>query len=509
MAGLACITISADGWGMPAADPPSRTEIDEGSRAIEALQSIDEERLVSDSEYAQQILDYLDQAERFLPHGAGLGRDLDLLRLLALPAAQRPDDAALTLDRLLAGRLRSLNDFSILWIAALRLEDYPRAAAALDKASREMAARQWADIRSLVPRELGGHLLQQLQEMGDTQSRARIADALLRIGWSQPAQRATDDFLRAILIKERIRQGDREQARGLASLLTTPDTILGMILLKEYDDILRPGESRLAVLQQSFETHEQETADAVSAAPNNLSNVLERAHHLRSLGRDAEAFALLEPHLTDVTATAATPEGMWLVNDAAYALIRLDRTPQALDLMAQLAALPVADNPDLIGPSINYAQLLARHGESERALAHAMHIDSDLSDFANTYGRMWTWSAIVCALAGLDRHSDGASWLDRMQESPDGNPSAMMQAYLCLDDMDAAESLLIARLRSDQPETVLIALQDWRMDMSTPAERAIAERLRLLRERPAVAAELERVGRILTLPLPRAYWGSL
>ena len=54
-----------------------------------------------------------------------------------------------------------------------------------------------------------------------------------------------------------------------------------------------------------------------------------------------------------------------------------------------------------------------------------------------------------------------------------------------------------------------MALQDYELTKSSPGlEALIYQRFLRLRDRPAVQAEIERVGVVLGLPLARTYYGS-
>ena len=86
----------------------------------------------------------------------------------------------------------------------------------------------------------------------------------------------------------------------------------------------------------------------------NLEHRLDRVQHLRAVGRNGDALALARPQLRDPNAAAlASEEGMWLVNEAAYALLDLGRPAEAASLMRGLTRLPVADHLYLISSIIN------------------------------------------------------------------------------------------------------------------------------------------------------------
>ena len=281
-----------------------------------------------------------------------------------------------------------------------------------------------------------------------------------------------------------------------------------MIVRMRYDRVLAPGQDR-SLLRQSLEQRDRETVEALTGAPRDLRRVLDRAQFLRGLGRDAEAFVLLEPFTRDVPGTVASGEqGMWLVNEAGYALIALGRNEDAVRLTQKLVALPLAGNGALIGPSINHSILLYETGHFAEALAHAQRLDRDAGTIANDFGKMWIASSIVCSLAGLHRTAEAAPQLERLRAQRELNPGALMRAYLCLDDLDAAAALMVHRLESDRPEEAILALQNYTLAHGDSQRSPLYDRLTALRDRPAVHAALDRVGRVMTLPLAGTYRGD-
>ncbi|MDQ8756585.1 hypothetical protein RCO27_10110 [Sphingosinicella sp. LHD-64] len=482
----------------------SDVELSTGTR-----RAVDMHRLLTDRAYAQETLDYFSRTVTEVPENAELRVAVDSIRLAALGTLGRNAEIHQIIDRTLAARPRTAVEYLAVLAAAGRFNNHPLLAEIMDHASRNVRASEWSTLRELMPRDGWRSLLQDMWERGDMRSRARLAEALFRIGWPGNSDTRMADSLRSILVEDRLNRADHASATEFAAGLSTPSSVLSMILLKRYDDILSPGEDRLALLRRAIGHREDETAEAVAAAPQNHRVVLDRVQHLRDLDRDAEALALLQPYLSDVAETiAASEDGMWLVTEAARALIDLGRSDVAFGLMAQLAALPVAERIQLVGPNVSLAEMLWEADRVEEALAQAQRIDGEMLQFVNNYGKMRVWSHVVCALTGLDRAADARPWIERMRDIATANEGAMMLAHLCLGDMAAAEAVLLRRLRSSDPSQAVRVLQDWLPGSGPPKEAWLLAQLRVLRSRPAVAIELERVGRILQLPLARTSWST-
>jgi len=493
----------------PAAAPPAApsAETIEASRA--AVAGADIGRLLSDRDYAAGILAHLDRLATVSEGNVEFGLALDNMRLFALAGLDRPDDMRTTIDRTLTRRPTRAAFYGGPWMAALSLADVDRALAVVETASRNVPGVGWADLREFLGRDSIGPLLQQFHAEHQDSKRVRLAAALYRIGWPGGNDKETADFLRTILMEDRLREHDAPAAADFAAGITTPAHVLPMLVQIRYDPVLAPGRDRLELLQASLAERDRDTADALVGAPQDQRRVLDRAQYLRSLGRNEEALALLLPFTRDVPATVAAGEfGMWLVNETAYALLALGRNDEAVAVMRRLVALPIAGNAGLIGPAINHAEILAQAGRYRDALDHARSLESAAAQYANDYGKAWISAAIVCALAGLDRGAEAAPQLERLRGQSEVNPAAVTRAYLCIGDNDAAAALMVHRLESAEPDSAILALQDYTLSRGSAQQGPLYDRLLALRERPAVHDALGRVGRVMTLPLARTYWGD-
>jgi len=490
----------------PATTGEAGTE--QGADAIEAARNAvaeaDYSRVLRDRAYAIEILGHLDLLAGDADTYARLARNIETLRLYPLVSLERVDQVRETLDRLLAMRLGQVDHYSTLIQATLWISDYRRFAATVETASLAIRGTEWSELRGLLERETVWPVLHQLRRE-DRAAHVRLAGALFRIGWTG-GDRSASDPLRMILLEDALRRGDRDAARGFASGITSPGTLAPLLILRRYDGLLPESGDRLAPLREALAAREHATAEDVARDPQNLKYLLDRVQHLRALGRNADALALARPVLGDPTASAGRSEdGMWLVNEAAYALLDLGRNDDAAGLMRGLATLPVSDKIYLISSMINQGEVLNQAGRFAESLAHAQRLEREFGQYSSDYGDMWIRATIVCALSRLDRAGEAAPTMTAMRAAQDANPAALMRAYLCLNDLDAAERLMISRLDGDDPEEAVMSLQDYALE---PRRDLLVERLLLVRARPAVGAALARVARVVELPLARTYWGG-
>lgn len=492
----------------PAAPAPARPPTpDEILESAVAIREADTGRIMTDAAYAAAMLRHLDRLAPSMSGNADADLAIDNLRLMALAKLERRAEAVALAESILERRSTDPGDYIGPWIAALFANDETAAVTVVEAASRNVPGVARARLRALLERETVMAIMGQLQADSDRPKRVRLAEALFRIGWPGDDAVASDG-LRMILIEDRLDQADVPGATGFAATVTTPANVLPLIVGKRYDPLLPRDVDRLAMLGRAIEGHDRETIAALATAPADRYRLLARAQHLRSVGRDADALTVLAPATSDVAAAAVEEPGMWMVNEAAYALVALGRNDEAVRLMDRIAALPLERHGHLVSARINHLEILTSVGRHAEALDWAARLESHEGEYASDYGKAWIDSTRVCALAALGRAAQTAAPLQRLRGWSEINPPALTRAYLCLNDLDAAAALLVQRLGRNDPVQAILALQDYRLSRGRGQTGPLYDRLLSLRERPEVRAALDRVGRVLSLPLARTYWGD-
>lgn len=85
----------------------------------------------------------------------------------------------------------------------------------------------------------------------------------------------------------------------------------------------------------------------------------------------------------------------------------------------------------------------------------------------------------------------------------------LMRAYLCADDMAAAERFALARFHGDAPADMLKVFQRSTFPTArTLRDAELQQRGQSLLARPTVRAAVERIGRVDTFAVDSAYWGD-
>ena len=317
---------------------------------------------------------------------------------------------------------------------------------------------------------------------------------------------ATAQTVRLDAIDERLARSDMAGAADLLARVSTVDDMLTLITLRRYDPLI--GEQdRLALLTRAIAQEDRRTAEAAERSPQDLRVVLDRATFLLGQARNRDAYVLLEPFARDIPATVRrAEEGVFLVNYAAYALLKLGRPNEGVALSAALSAIPITDTPALISARINHSSMLRHVGRNADSLAHATGLNNQIAQYATAYGRMWILSNAICAMERLDRRDEINSLLRRLWRGRDDNPEALTRAYLCMGDLDAAEELIVRRLRAGDADARRLVRSFQTYQLGGSIDDVVEGRFAEIRDRPAVRAALDRVGRILSLPLDGTYW---
>ena len=381
-------------------------------------------------------------------------------------------DARAAIEVIIERRPTRAGPYIAAWYSSLRVGDDELTIRVAETAARSLRGSEWPQLRRFLEEQSVWAAFRSFDN--DRRKRARLADALLSIGWPDDRQRAATDSLRLMMVEDRLAANDVAGASGYARLIISPDTLLRLSILRRYDALFAGAEDRIGRFRYALDEYDRETAVALAAAPQDHRVVLDRAQFLRGVGREEEALAVLAPFTRDVTATvAASDNGMWLVNEAGYSLLDLTRDEEAIALLRRLFGLPLADSPGLVGPAINHGVVLFEAGRYADALAYARELEPLVSPYANDFGKLWVASNIVCSLARLDRAAEAGPWLTRLREGVETNGGALTRALLCLDSLDEAEAVVIRRLQAEDPEIVLLGLQDYQLRSARQPQTAL------------------------------------
>jgi tetratricopeptide (TPR) repeat protein len=477
------------------------------ARAFEFLATLDEARLFEKA-YAERVLNEIEivRASEFYEGEVKAG--LDPGRMIALWVADRPKDAMIQADAILAGGTASA-DIHVLAFTIAASADPQKAISYLERADRDLTTpEERAALKDGIDENAVSAVMQPLRRARNKADLARFAEGLLRLGWPSDVQSERHDYQRMLAIDGRLAKGDAVGARALARQITVPGVVLELLVAKAYDGLLE-DDDRPALLAALISAEDRRSAKALEAKPSDLKLVLRRGQFLRSLGRERDALALLLPHSADmVSVEKGGIDAFWVVNEASYALSKLGRGDEAMALMRKLVALGLEKHPDLINMAINSGVLLNDAGRHREAAKHAEQLFRVHPDKASKYGQMWMWSTATCGHALGGDTAAAQPWLARLRAAPEDNRAALMRGLLCANDLDGVAIQIIERLHGQDAGDMLVALQDYTIrGAGSASAQLLNERLERVVARPAVAAAIASKGRILKLPLSRTYWG--
>jgi hypothetical protein len=336
-----------------------------------------------------------------------------------------------------------------------------------------------------------------------------------------------DDFMidYAIMLANK---GETSALKDIVLTITDPGILVRVLVDRRFDvvsqdpslagflDLTAAAEREVARLEQLIEDY---PAYAIGAY------YLSRA--LAGLWRFEESLAAIEPVALKVRwpfniggYTDIDDAKPWVMQEYSAALERLEYPEQSAAMYVEAVEPPKVDVQN-ISQVINVLPMGLYGGFLQET--HELARMVDLSQ-ASTYGKMWIHAVIVCVnVMGpqISYYTESEAYL---LEHERHNPGALTQSLLCKGDMDAAGRQMIGRL--DDPQLrlkALLYLQDIDTDSEWQLERRqhvhtatddltpghiLWHRSDALRDRDDVLHAVNRVGRLIDVPLYSLVWGG-
>jgi len=314
----------------------------------------------------------------------------------------------------------------------------------------------------------------------------------------------------ACAIDAHSRRGELDQARAGMARNPGAQALAGLALDRRHQ-ALWPDSDRLGAdgFRKAMEQDAERAAAAAKAAPGNAKLLTDQMRALRKLGRYGEALALGKP----IAANKAQIEtigddAFWLVNEYANNLSYSGHIDDAIATFDGLLSLGIASYPQLVSMAINRAMLLNDAGRHDRALAAVLELENNHPDQISLYGRMWVWAEHACALHALGRGDEAKAVEAKMAAKPDDNWAAMSRAAACRKDVPALATILITRLRDESERGGALGLFVRFRNTETilPYEAQLRATVQAATQTPAVQAEFQKVGRVITYAGNHAGW---
>ena len=410
----------------------------------------------------------------------GLKRDAEARRLMADAERIAPEEPFPT---------------TTVFEGSLIADRFDFAAEALDR----LIAR-FPDIAREQSPQLVGYFLRN-EPKGEDQRNDDRRVALARIGFGG---NSNGDWLAAGAIDILLTRGDAAGAGDLLTYIDDPQSIENMLVLKRYSALWpkleeRAGPHLSKVRASSVASAEEEYLKA----PDDHEKLKVYLNALRHSGRLDDAIALRSklPATREEMGKADEDLG-WSVNEVALALDEAGRAAEADQLFAMLNEAPMEKGGWRVSMIINRLELLVTEGKFDKAVALLDGAEFSAKNDGSDYARQLVRRLKYCTLSSLGRKDEAAKVLPDVLAHAADAPQATVEGLLCAGDLDKAEQLTLQTLndtkmtparKRDFEEDFVRSLQPVPLTSDDPS--VWANKLAILRQRPAVAAAYARLGR--------------
>jgi len=382
---------------------------------------------------------------------------------------------------------------------AVMLQDIDRAVAAIRKLAAEHP-KAMADMDT----DTGLWAIRALNERKRSAEADRVALVLVRTDFAVN-NLDTRSWLEVSAIRALMAAGDNGPAAAIALSLENAPALVTLLTDRRYAPLWEPVEAQLKPGLSNIHARAIEAAERFAAAsPNSPQARLSQFTAYMEAGRIAEAEALAAKTGATAEAMAALDEqGGWLVNNHALLLRDLGKGTEAEARFAAMRAITIGDKPWLINMVINRLSDLVQSGNWTRALALDTEAGTLAAEYGSPYAQQLVRTYSLCARHRGQSGGDTTALLATVKDKSADAPLATMDAMICIGQLDAAETLLVEALGSEQWRDSAIETMQPAAARAVPANPTVWDQGReTLEKRPAVQAAFGKVGRIL----PERFW---
>lgn len=338
--------------------------------------------------------------------------------------------------------------------------------------------------------------------------------ALLRVayelGYNKGKGGGGADYIYLSLLELLLESGDVEEAAVVAGEISTAAPWISIAVDRQYEPLWNSEFLDMeSILADLADKNVGVAMDWAMVDPESLSTMRALIEALHHSGQLAAAENLVTTAGSNLELYNGSREDWyWFMNEAAYLFEDLNQFERANRIMQSLANIKPEDDGDIVNQIINFGAMLVRQGDPERALEILSIVDGN--EYVSDYGQGWIDASAACAYVIMADEAAASTAAANLVEHADQNYAAAMETLLCLNRIEEAAELAITRLRDKKTRTgMLEAFANYRQSANEPPyEKELFDRLRSVRDRPEVLAEISKHGRIVDFPLARAYWGE-
>lgn len=305
-------------------------------------------------------------------------------------------------------------------------------------------------------------------------------------------------FLRLQAARYLIERGEVADAVSIAQEVTDPTVFEQMLVTRRYaplwPQLANAGGPRL----ERVRAEDVRVANlAYLARPDDMKAISTYARALRRAGRYDEAIDLRRhlPASKDSMAKAGEETG-WAVNEIAYALSQSGAWKDADALFALLNS-SVTEQSWLISMEINRAEMLVSDKRDKEAWPLIAQLEDSVKVNGNDYARQLVRRIRYCLTArSADRATLSAQRVVLLEHRSDSF-EATASALMCDSDWAGAEAVVLEGLKTDEDFRTQFVINSQRRPLTGNDPSRWTGNWLELRQRPAIAAEFERLGRDL------------
>ena len=322
----------------------------------------------------------------------------------------------------------------------------------------------------------------------------RIALAKLRFGGEG------GDYLAVEAVGFLVKRGDSAGAAEIVKLIDDPRSVEDLLIQKRYSALWPQIEALAGPRLQKVRYSSAAAAEReYSSKTEDHERLAQLANTLRYAGRFTEAIAIRDKLPVSSEGMAEADEGIgWAANNVALALHAAGRADEADHLFALLneASMPEGKGRWRVSMIINRLELLVADGKFDKAEKLLDLSEKSAANDGSPYAQQLVRRLRYCTLSRLGRNADATKLLPDVLKHAEDARGPTVDGLVCAGELDKAEELVLSSLKDDKFEGDFVRqLQARALTSDDPS--VWQERWQALRQRPAIAAAFDRLGRDL------------
>lgn len=369
--------------------------------------------------------------------------------------------------------------------AGLYADNFALSAEALDR----MIARMPDAVRDLSVD--GVHYFLRNEPGGQERRNEDRRVALARLGFGGSS--AAGDYFTAGAVNILMKRGDLAGATELLPHIDEPQLIENLLIQRRFSSLWPTLEAQAGPHLEKVRASAVASAERdYASAPESAEKLQQFINALRLSGRHDRAIALRAKLPTTAQGMSSAEEDIgWAVNNVALALHEAGRADEADKLFALLNDAPMENDDWRVSMKINRLELLVADGKYDRALPL---VEPTAKVPGSPYAQQLVRRLRYCTLSGLGRKDESAKLLPDLLAHAKDAPGPTIDGLICAGEFEQAEKVALAALKDDSfHEDFIRQLQAHPLTSDDPS--VWAKGWQLLRKRPAIAAEFDRLGR--------------